>query len=89
MDGLGNVFYDKDALPTRAPEVVATATASPKATPSPTPTSADMAGVEPSSSPSPKKSVAPRKTITCVKGNRTIRVTGKDPKCPTGYTIKK
>ena len=87
MDGLGNVFYDKDALPTRAPEVVATAT--PKATPSPSPTMADMAGVEPSSSPSPKKSVAPKKTITCVKGNRTIRVTGKDPKCPTGYTIKK
>ena len=86
-DGLGNVFYDKDALPTRAPEVVATAT--PKATPSPTPTSADMAGVEPSSSPSPKKLVAPKKTITCVKGGRTIRVTGKDPKCPTGFTIKK
>ena len=86
-DGLGNVFYDKDALPTRAPEVVATAT--PKATPSPSPSTADMAGVEPSSSPSPKKSVAPKKTITCVKGNRTIKVTGKDPKCPTGYTIKK
>jgi hypothetical protein len=48
-----------------------------------------MAGIEPSSSPSPKKSVAPKKTITCVKGNRTIKVTGKDPKCPTGYTIKK
>ena len=86
-DGLGNVFYDKDALPTRAPEVVATAT--PKATPSPSPSTADMAGVEPSSSPSPKKSVAPKKTITCVKGGRTIKVTGKDPKCPTGYTIKK
>ena len=70
-----------------APEEVATAT--PKATPSPSPSTADMAGVEPSSSPSPKKSVAPKKTITCVKGGRTIKVTGKDPKCPTGFTIKK
>jgi hypothetical protein len=69
-DGLGNVFYDKDALPTRAPEVVATATATPQAT------------------TSPKKSVVPKKTITCVKGGRTIKVTGKDPKCPTGFTIK-
>jgi hypothetical protein len=89
MDGLGNVFYDKDALPTQAPAVVASATATPK--PSPTMSSADMAGVDPSPSPSPSR-VRPsntKKTITCVKGGRTIKVTGKDPKCPTGYTIKK
>jgi len=93
MDGLGNVFYDKDALPTKSPEVIATA--SPTATPKPTPTmsSADMAGIDPSPSPSPSPSrvrpISTKKTITCVKGGRTIKVTGKDPKCPTGYTIKK
>lgn len=91
--GLGSVMYDKDALPTKSPEVIATA--SPTATPKPTPTmsSADMAGLDPSPSPSPSPSrVRPsntKKTITCVKGGRTIKVTGKDPKCPTGYTIKK
>jgi uncharacterized protein (DUF1501 family) len=91
--GLGSVMYDKDALPTKSPEVIATA--SPTATPKPTPTmsSADMAGIDPSPSPSPSPSrvrpISTKKTITCVKGGRTIKVTGKDPKCPTGYTIKK
>jgi hypothetical protein len=55
--------------------------------------SADMAGLDPSPSPSPSPSrvrpISTKKTITCVKGGRTIKVTGKDPKCPTGYTIKK
>jgi hypothetical protein len=55
--------------------------------------SADMAGIDPSPSPSPSPSrvrpISTKKTITCVKGGRTIKVTGKDPKCPTGYTIKK
>ena len=38
-------------------------------------------------SPTPvAKSV--KKTITCVKNGRTIRVTGTNPKCPRGYTIK-
>lgn len=70
MDGLGSVYYDKDALPTPAPTAVASAAA----TPSPSPTQ-----VRPTSS---------KKVITCVKGGRTIKVTGKNPKCPTGYTIK-
>jgi hypothetical protein len=70
MDGLGSVYYDKDALPTPAPTVVASAAA----TPSPSPTQ-----VRPTST---------KKVITCVKGGRTIKVTGKNPKCPTGYTIK-
>ena len=53
--------------------------------------SADMAGIDPSPSPSPSRArpLSTKKTITCVKGGRTIKVTGKDPKCPTGYTIKK
>jgi hypothetical protein len=38
----------------------------------------------PSASPSSKK-----KTITCVKNGKTIKVTGTNPKCPTGYKIKK
>lgn len=70
MDGLGSVYYDKDALPAPAPTVVASAAA----TPSPSPTQ-----VRPTST---------KKVITCVKGGRTIKVTGKNPKCPTGYTIK-
>jgi uncharacterized protein (DUF1501 family) len=30
-----------------------------------------------------------KKTITCVKKGKTIKVTGTNPKCPTGYKIKK
>jgi hypothetical protein len=30
-----------------------------------------------------------KKTITCVKNGKTIKVTGTNPKCPTGYKIKK
>lgn len=38
-------------------------------------------------SPTPTK-VIPKKTITCVKGPLTKKVTGTDPKCPTGYKQK-
>ena len=121
MAGLGSVMYDKDALPTRAPEVVATAsaTASPtpsmsasaiaSSTPSPTPSisASAVASSTPTPTPSPsmsaltsatpspssssiiKSSSTVKKTITCVKNGRTIKVTGKNPKCPTGYKIKK
>ena len=30
-----------------------------------------------------------RKTITCVKGNKSKKVSGKNPKCPTGYKLKR
>jgi len=33
--------------------------------------------------------VAAKKTITCVKGKTTKKVTGTNPKCPTGYKLKK
>jgi hypothetical protein len=34
--------------------------------------------------------VAPnKKTITCVKGNKTKKVSGTNPKCPKGYKIKR
>jgi hypothetical protein len=72
-NALGNVPYDPELLPKPLP--VATASATPSATPTPSPTKA--------------RPINTKKTITCVKGGRTIKVTGKDPKCPTGYTIKK
>ena len=35
-------------------------------------------------------SVAPtKKTITCVKGNKTKKVSGANPKCPKGYKVKR
>jgi len=34
-------------------------------------------------------SVADKKTITCVKGKTTKKVTGTNPKCPVGYKLKK
>jgi hypothetical protein len=33
--------------------------------------------------------VIAKKTITCVKGKTTKKVTGTNPKCPTGYKLKK
>jgi hypothetical protein len=72
-NALGNVAYDPSKLPTAA-AVVAVA-------PTPTPS------ITPAASPSPVAKKA-RKTITCVKNGRTIRVTGTNPKCPTGYKIK-
>jgi uncharacterized protein (DUF1501 family) len=87
---LGNVAYDPDKLPIAAPVTSATPTPTNtvEATPSPTPTA------KPSNSSSPVATASPttksnKKTITCVKNGKTIRVTGTNPKCPTGYKIKK
>jgi hypothetical protein len=33
--------------------------------------------------------VPSRKTITCVKGNKSKKVSGTNPKCPTGYKLKR
>ncbi len=30
-----------------------------------------------------------RKTITCVKGNKSKKVSGTNPKCPAGYKVKR
>jgi len=63
--------------------------ADPSTSPSP------LASTQPSSSPTPMSSPTRRiissskKTITCVKNGKTIKVTGKNPKCPTGYKIKR
>ena len=87
---LGNVAYDPDRLPTTAPVASATPTPtiSPVASELPTPTATPSASSSPSASPSPTRKSA-KKTITCVKNGKTIRVTGTNPKCPTGYKIKK
>jgi endonuclease YncB( thermonuclease family) len=63
--------------------------ADPSSSPSP------LASTQPSSSPTPMSSTkrnivsSNKKTITCVKNGKTIKVTGKNPKCPTGYKIKR
>jgi len=91
---LGNVSYDSNPLPTSVPVATTNPTPTPTpsnsidSSPSPTPTT------KPSSSNSPLASTSPttkslKKTITCVKNGKTIRVTGTNPKCPTGYKIKK
>ena len=70
------------------------------ASPTPTPSSSPLASESPSPSASASPSGSPlsspsatsksrKKTITCVKNGKTIRVTGTNPKCPTGYKIKK
>jgi hypothetical protein len=87
---LGNVSYDPDRLPTTAPVAsdTPTPTSSPEVSESPTPTAKPSASSSPIASPSPTAKRA-KKTITCVKNGKTIKVTGTNPKCPTGYKIKK
>ena len=98
QNALGRVAYDIDKLPTAA--TVATATPTPLATnsvdptPTPTPSPSSTPTPTPSASKSPIASASPtaksaKKTITCVKNGKTIKVTGTNPKCPTGYKIKK
>lgn len=65
-----------------------TPTSSPVASESASPTASSSPSSTPFSSPS-SSSKSKKKTITCVKNGRTIRVTGTNPKCPTGYKIKK
>jgi hypothetical protein len=55
----------------------------------PKPLPVATATATPTPSPTKARPINTKKTIICVKGGRTIKVTGKDPKCPTGYTIKK
>ncbi|NCX33471.1 MAG: DUF1501 domain-containing protein [Actinobacteria bacterium] len=66
----------------------------PSASPTPTPSASPLSSAQPSMSPSPSsspsaKAISKKKTITCVKNGKTIRVTGTNPKCPVGYKIKK
>ena len=50
-------------------------------TPTPTPT--------PVATPTPTAKPVVKKTITCVKGKKTIKKTAVSPKCPAGYKLKK
>jgi len=103
-NALGNVAYDKESLAKPIPIASATptpsATASVADMVSPSPSSSPMASESPtpSASPTPSRSAASspsarpkskKKTITCVKNGKTIRVSGTNPKCPTGYKVKK
>ena len=53
----------------------------PAVTPTPTPT--------PTSTPSPTVAPVVKKTISCVKGKKSVTRTGANPKCPAGYKLKK
>lgn len=52
-----------------------------------TPTSTPSATATKQALAKPKKVVATKKTITCIKGKTTKKVTGLAPKCPSGYKI--
>jgi len=71
-------------------------TSSKKATPSPTATSSRAATTAPASSATPKNELGLipgvsniQKSIICVKGTTTKTVKAVNPKCPTGFTLKK
>lgn len=61
----------------------------PTASPTPTPSETPSATATPTPSPSSVTKPAAKKTITCVKGKQTKRVTAVAPKCPTGWKLKK
>lgn len=71
------------------PSPTPTPSSSPIATESASPMASSSPASSPFSSPSSSSKGKKKKTITCVKNGKTIRVTGTKPKCPTGYKIKK
>lgn len=79
-NGLGSVSYERDSIgkPVPAATISASPSATPKASPQPIP----------KKSPTVDRSSKGLKTITCEKNGRTIKVTGRNPKCPVGYKIK-
>jgi uncharacterized protein (DUF1501 family) len=91
---LGNVSYDMSKLPIAGAVTSVAPTPTPSSTPlSPTPSASPVAPTPTPSNPSVASPTPAakkvRKTITCVKNGKSIKVTGTDPKCPTGYKIKK
>jgi uncharacterized protein (DUF1501 family) len=85
-DALGSVPYDGSLLPSAT--TAATSSASPSASaPSGSPSAAPSGS--PMAPPTPKRSAAKKKTITCVRNGKIIKVTGINPKCPPGYKIRK
>lgn len=91
------VSASPSASPSQSTEDMTPPSAAPSPSVSPTPSSSasSSSNAQPSQSPSPsssassKTSVKKKTTITCVKNGKTIKVTGTNPKCPTGYKIKK
>ena len=77
----GSASATKDKAPVILTDTDKAAESATKATASPTP----KGTVKPN--PTPTKA-APKKTITCVKGPSTKKVTGTNPKCPAGYKQK-
>lgn len=71
-------------LPKPAPVVVTT----PSPTPTPSPSLSPTPSPSPSLEPTPTPSVKATKTIMCVKGKTTKKVTNYNPKCPKGYKKK-
>ena len=43
----------------------------------------------PTATPTPTAKPVIKKTITCVKGKKTVKKTAVSPKCPAGYKLKK
>jgi hypothetical protein len=85
-DGYGLIIGS--SLPKPAPVVIATPT------PTPTPSATPTASASPTPTPSPSVTATPspttkaKKTITCVKGKITQKITNFNPKCPKGYKKK-
>jgi hypothetical protein len=77
----GSASATKDKAPVNLKDTDKAAESATKATASPTP----KVTVKPN--PTPTKA-APKKTITCMKGPITKKITGTNPKCPAGYKQK-
>ncbi len=45
--------------------------------------------IKPAAQPGPAPTVKKKATISCIKGKVTKKITGANPKCPTGYKIKR
>jgi hypothetical protein len=73
--------------PTPTPTVSATPTSTPtiSATPTPSPSPTVTPSPSPSMTATPTPSAKAKKTITCMKGKTTKKVTAENPKCPKGY----
>ena len=77
------------ASPLASPSMSAAEMVAPTPSSSPSSSASVSAIPTPSASPSARATSSKKKTITCVKNGKTIKVTGTNPKCPVGYKIKK
>ena len=82
--------------PSATPTPVATPVATPTPTATPMPTPATHPVKKPGKVAKPAKPAKPvkpakvaTKTIVCIKGKKSLKVTGTKPICPKGYSIKK